>query len=446
MDQIIVEGVRCFRNLQTVPLRPITLLVGENSSGKSTFLALTRLASQLCRGKEIVDFNEEPFLLGAYDQIASQSGKSSYLTGFTIGAQIAASSVKPTLLLQNDDFITITGRFTKQEAQPKLTKLSLRAGKFFTEVKREYPNTSEVLLSTQTSVDQKQWEMKRICADESSGIDLELLDFFSIESIEGRHTKRRSNRKIANLEATTRELQLVRSLFRSLRNYKPPTPYAFAPVRSHPKRTYDPIKDVRSPEGTHVPMILARMSSSELNNWKHLRQIIASFGKASGLFSDLEVRRIGRQESDPFQIRIKVASSAFNLMDVGYGVSQILPILVDVIRGNKGGTYLLQQPEVHLHPKAQAELGSFLGTLAKAEQKRFVIETHSDYLVDRVRMEVRNQRLSPNDVALLYFERLNGHVEIRHLELDQAGNIINAPASYRQFFLTEEMRLLGFGE
>jgi AAA ATPase domain/Protein of unknown function (DUF3696) len=221
-------------------------------------------------------------------------------------------------------------------------------------------------------------------------------------------------------------------------------PQAFAPVRTHPKRTYDPVKDVPNPEGTHVPMILAKMSASDKGRWEGLRDSLVTFGRASGLFSDLEVRRIGRKESDPFQINIKVSGPFFNLVDVGYGVSQILPIVVELVRGRKGNTFLLQQPEVHLHPRAQAELGSFLAVLAKHDQKRFVIETRSDYLVDRIRMDVRNgKNLSPSDVALLYFERKNGSVEIKHLELDRAGNITNAPAGYRQFFLEEEMKLIG---
>jgi predicted ATPase len=191
-------------------------------------------------------------------------------------------------------------------------------------------------------------------------------------------------------------------------------------------------------------MILAKMFTSDKQRWEQLRESLDSFGKASGLFNDLEVRRIGREESDPFQIKIKVSGPAFNLVDVGYGISQVLPIVVEAVRGRKGGTFLLQQPEVHLHPKAQAELGSFLATLAKHDNKRFVIETHSDYLVDRIRMDVRDgKHLSPDDVALLYFERKNGNVEIKRLELDRFGNITNAPAGYRQFFLEEEMRLLG---
>ena len=74
MDSLIVENVRCFHKRQTPRLAPLTLLVGENSSGKSTFLALLRVAWDIARGGRLVDFNEAPFSLGTYEQIATFRG------------------------------------------------------------------------------------------------------------------------------------------------------------------------------------------------------------------------------------------------------------------------------------------------------------------------------------------------------------------------------------
>ncbi|NQT39224.1 MAG: DUF3696 domain-containing protein, partial [Planctomycetes bacterium] len=148
----------------------------------------------------------------------------------------------------------------------------------------------------------------------------------------------------------------------------------------------------------------------------------------------------------PFQVKLNFGGQPdFNLTDVGYGVSQALPIVVDIIRAEKGSTFLIQQPEVHLHPRAQAALGSLLIELAVAEKKRFIVETHSDYLIDRMRMDIRDSdKLSPKDVQLLYFDRQEGSkVDIHSLELDKQGNIINAPAGYRDFFLREEHRFIG---
>ena len=90
-------------------------------------------------------------------------------------------------------------------------------------------------------------------------------------------------------------------------------------------------------------------------------------------------------------------------MDVGYGITQILPILVEIIHSGPT-TFLLQQPEVHLHPRGQAEFSTFLAKSVNKKKHSFLIETHSDYIIDRVRMSVRDKIIKPEDVSILYFE------------------------------------------
>jgi predicted ATPase len=180
-------------------------------------------------------------------------------------------------------------------------------------------------------------------------------------------------------------------------------------------------------------------------SWHELHQGLTRFGQASGLFGAVEVKKFGSDDGSPFQIQVSIDGALRNFVDVGYGVSQALPILVDCLRAKEGAMFLLQQPEVHLHPKAQAELSSFLALLAKQQNKQFLIETHSDYMVDRIRMDVRDRKhgLRPEDVSLLYFERQGGESHIHPLILDESGNIVNAPPGYRSFFLEEERRFLG---
>jgi hypothetical protein len=221
-------------------------------------------------------------------------------------------------------------------------------------------------------------------------------------------------------------------------------PYAFGPIRTSPRRTYDPVDVTEDPEGSHIPTLLAMLSrSTTTEQWKGLEASLNDFGSKSGLFEEIEIISKGEKESDPFQVGVKSGGRVFNLIDVGYGVSQALPILVDVLRRPSAfELFLIQQPEVHLHPRAQAELGSFFAKQADGK-RRLVIETHSDYLVDRVRMEVRNKVLNPGDVALLYFERQANGAVVHTLELDRDGSITNPPSGYRQFFLKEELSLLG---
>lgn len=106
--------------------------------------------------------------------------------------------------------------------------------------------------------------------------------------------------------------------------------------------------------------------------------------------------------------------------------------------------FLLQQPEVHLHPQAQAALGSLFCQVA-AKSTQLVIETHSDYIIDRIRMDVRDSTtgLKPEDVSILYFEPGDLNVKIHSVRIDAYGNVEGAPPGYRQFFADELTRSIG---
>ena len=438
MDRITIEGVRCFHDRQSVRLRPITLLVGENSSGKTTFLALIRLAWDICQGEVPIDFNDDPFPLGAYDQIASFiGGRAGRVRSFEIGAEVPAQSQASTLTSgEAASAIRVTARFAP-ETHPRLARWALEADGFHVDVLYE------------EGADQPHLTIEAPSGS-ASFADVGTLPLFlpipqmlsyMLYTSSTRDPKEAGPRLEGSI--SDEDLGFFRALAYRLPGALGPRPYAFAPTRTRPQRTYEPLKDAIRPEGTHVPMVLAMVRSSDPEGWRELRQSLDSFGKASGLFRDVVVKRLGQKPSDPFQISVKVSTLAFNLVDVGYGISQALPIVVDSLREPPGTTFLLQQPEVHLHPRAQAELGSFLALLAKRDNKRFVIETHSDYIVDRVRMDVRDRKhLEPRDVSILYFERENGAVRIHPIQIDDLGNLVDPPRCYRQFFLQEETRLL----
>ena len=136
---------------------------------------------------------------------------------------------------------------------------------------------------------------------------------------------------------------------------------------------------------------------------------LVEFGKSSGLFQNIDVRNFGGSMGNPFQLKVKVRGPNSNIIDVGYGVNQILPMLVNILDPPvprrpllKMPFFLLQQPEIHLHPRAQAELSSLLATLANEGNRTFIVETHSDYMIDRARIEIRKGTIRPEGVSLIY--------------------------------------------
>ena len=264
---------------------------------------------------------------------------------------------------------------------------------------------------------------------------------FSISDI-ARHYVRAASSRIKNAKEFESVLDALFRLERDAATGRPRVT-ALAPLRTRPHRTYDKLIEEFKPEGDHIPLVLARILADEKDKKNQpLTEALEEFGRDSGLFKKLTVKRMGRSPSDPFQLRVKSTGPDVNLVDVGYGVSQALPIVVDSILAPKNSVVLIQQPEVHLHPRAQAALGRFFSALAVNDNKRFVIETHSDYLVDRVRMSVAGGVIGHNDVTIAFLQRDGLDVEIHQLDIDSQGNVVDAPQAYRSFFLEEEIRLL----
>ena len=227
-------------------------------------------------------------------------------------------------------------------------------------------------------------------------------------------------------------------------------PYASAPVRSKPRRTYDPTRLSSDPEGDYVPMYLANVYIRHKKVWETLKKKLESFGRAAELFDEITVKHLGKTLGSPFQLQVRKSGGRRkgpwrNLIDVGYGVSQVLPLITELLRQDTPPLILLQQPEVHLHPRAQAALGSLFCQVA-AQDHQLVIETHSDYILDRVRMDVRdgNVPLKADDVSILFFERQALEVRIHSLRLDEEGNILSSPKNYRRFFMQEIRKSVGF--
>ena len=224
------------------------------------------------------------------------------------------------------------------------------------------------------------------------------------------------------------------------------SPFASSAIRSQPLRTYDHTRPAPDPEGAYVPSYFASVQIQNPEQWHELKSNIEEFGQASGLFDEIFLNRLGTSVAGPFQLEIgKRGGWRRNLIDVGYGVSQTLPVLAELFRPEGPSTFLLQQPEVHLHPSAQAALGSLFCKTA-AIGRQLIVETHSDYILDRILLDIRDKstELKPDDISILYFEREDLDVIIHSLHIDDEGNVLGAPDGYRSFFKKELQRLIDY--
>ena len=452
ITQFTIEEVRCFGERETLEIRPLTFLVGENSTGKTTALACFHALANFLRGRG-VDFNEKPsnshpYSMGTFKDIVRNSRKKEKVFKLGFASKYPNEDVKWTA-----EFIERKGG-----VEPTINSVTIA----FSDgaVVFKIGGDSEVVMLL-TSFDKEQNRYQIVCAPTtfvrfSLSDLLDLLDDLPISFLKGDSSflKGDSAGKIALTKYLKARANPEKSRNDPWDIWSFLSVFSTSPIRSKPERTYDPMRESNDPEGSDIPMLLMRLEATRNDEWKALETQLVEFGKSSGLFQNIKIKKLGRSLSDPFQLQFKVRGPTSNIMDVGYGISQILPILVQILNpGVSRSTRqmpgqlnfsLLQQPEVHLHPRAQAEFSSLLARLANMGNQSFIVETHSDYMIDRARIEIRKGNIRPEDVSLIYFEPKGNLVKVHNISFDKNANMTGVPSHYGEFFLKETDRLMGF--
>lgn len=453
-----LTDVRSFIGTQEFDIKPLTFVVGENSTGKTTLLGCLQVLAHDYKAREI-NFNIPPYQMGTFDNIASKMDAKQarkFQLGFELDYDKQSIECMAAFVKQKNGNNPVIKKVEYKFNRGKKTEATIVLLKKHLS-KRDRERMLHLEFGTYISIADTTRDKCVFYIDER----VPLLFRFGILTIERFHRKRPMSILRAHLEdiiksdhatfgilllwadlITAVPLELLRSPFGSVSS--------IGPARSQPKRNYDPFQVPETGDGSDIPIYLASLHRSNPKTWNSLKNKLVKFGEASGLFNDIIVREFGETKDDPLQLHFEVRSFKANIMDIGYGVSQILPLLVKILQ-SVGSTFLIQQPEVHLHPTAQAEFTSLLvATLNKNQRYRntFVIETHTDYMIDRARIEIRNGKIAPEDVSLIYLEPLkaSNQVKVHNITFDKQSNFIGAPPSYGKFFMEESHRLLGFTE
>lgn len=223
--------------------------------------------------------------------------------------------------------------------------------------------------------------------------------------------------------------------------------HSLAALRVAPKRRYiwqgDTPADVGRDGRSAVAAILAAGAeqrtlqvADELPE-QSLQQAVAYWLKQIGVATDFSVQLVA-QSIDNYCVVLKNhrEASAANLMDVGFGISQLLPIIVQIFYAQPHSTVWLEQPEIHLHSHVQAGLADLLiaGVQAKqnhqARNVQIIVESHSEHFLNRLQRRIAEGVISHEDVAL-YFCSRNEEQEthIEALNVDTYGEISNWPTN-----------------
>ena len=401
-----------------IPINDVNFFVGENSTGKTAVLNLLEIITSPNFWFE-PDFNQDGIELGYFSEMVSQN--SSDKKSFSIGAFI-------------DDFRrdkTYSGyvwlKFIEKESSPTVSEFRFIFGNksIWCYVEGDIKiriNTKDI----EDGLSFSEWiydvegyqEFKMI--EEKGYAPYGIMRSMVVSLLEGTYNRHEST------------LVVPRRYNRF---------FWMAPIRAKARRWYESYKVSFSPEGEHTPLFLKKYLTGTATESKRKAFVAAmtEFGNNSGLFDEVIVKSDSKET--PFALYVRYGKLCVNITNVGYGVSQVLPLVVEMLT-SKGDSFAIQQPEVHLHPKAQAAFGELLYKVATIYKNRVIVETHSDYLINRFRYSVNKGRSKIN-AQVIYFRRGEDGTQITTMPIDNKGQYEgDIPKSYMDFFFKEELKML----
>lgn len=161
---------------------------------------------------------------------------------------------------------------------------------------------------------------------------------------------------------------------------------------------------------------------------------------------ELDLQKAPRANTVTLGLRTSFATEFHNPIHTGFGLTQILPIVVATLSAARGDIILIENPEVHLHPAGQAQMGQFLADVARAGVQ-VIVETHSDHVLNGVRRAVKTDKLASEQVAVHFFRsRSEDSPQVVSPVMDDSGNIDEWPQGFFDQFDKDANYFAGWAE
>lgn len=410
---------RNFKAFEEIELKtkPITILLGPNNSGKSSLISLLRLLSQTATSSDpsvSLLLNGKFGDFGTYRDIIHLNKTRKHLDiSFTIKSIISSVS-------------------SKKISNPTIRKIDLSY--------RYRPAIKDIVLkSTSLSTGNKNNYTTKF-SDESENQVVTFLDSIPIESKYRSFFTRRTrmnnflmySRFFSN-DSFPKDLaeifggdpdRVIRQNSMSIR--KIASTFSrfeyLGGMRAYPSRTFLYSGERRNSvgvNGEHAINIMILDSLRKGSKSKGLMTNVIKWLRKADICSDIQVRNLSDRYYEMY-LQHPGTKEYENYADVGYGNSQIIPILVGGYNLEPDSILAIEQPEIHLHPKAQSELGDFVLDVFNNDVQSF-IETHSEYLILRLLQHIASGALSPNDIAIYYVYSTAGQKKIINMPIDEKG-------------------------
>ena len=167
--------------------------------------------------------------------------------------------------------------------------------------------------------------------------------------------------------------------------------------------------------------IRLRSTDEQIVGWLRKLELIDSYTLNSTSNTEQNYELLVKQYKDGPEV---------GLTDVGFGVSQVLPLIAQCYYAPEGSILILENPEAHLHPKAQSELADVFIDVVKNRNIQIILESHSEHLLLRLMRRIAEEEISADQTAFHFCEINDGNSKAEQLKVDSYGNISNWPPNF----------------
>jgi energy-coupling factor transporter ATP-binding protein EcfA2 len=401
--QLRLTNFKAWKNADPVALKAVTMLLGTNSSGKSTLIQSLLLLKQTIRspdrtvhlnlgGDEINDL----FNFGGFEDLLNQSAESP--RQFSIGFDFQREGTER---IKRGQFDCTYGQTSSGSVAIQALDLKTSTRRFRS-IRRD-KGAYSILVDEET---QPRFKGRNYAPERSIA--------FSADAIADLN---QDGPTVEDLSlAIRRELDSISYL---------------GPLRRKPERDYTWNKTKPGDIGIDGRSAIDALLASALlksNEQNYVVHGVSAWLARMKLADSLEVRQQGR--SNRYELIVHRDGTACNLRDVGIGVSQVLPVLVVAHFASPGSTIMLEEPEIHLHPLAQSVLAELFVTISQQRKVQFIVESHSEHLFRRMQTLMAKQLVTTSDAAMYFVERTGKAAKLRELDLDEYGRVKNWPEGF----------------
>jgi predicted ATPase len=474
-----LENFRLFQDSGWFKLAPLTCLVGRNSSGKSSVLSSLLLLKQSLErqtmGSAVMPLAlSGPYCdLGNYSDVVHGHNESSDIL---MSVSVSLAELSGASRLTGEPFVNLGLPQSAPHYRylyypymdtrlPKDGKVEARLtfsadepfGPSLKNLEIEVSEIGSARFARTTSGELRQHWRVYTTTLPPRVVGLVPRGFFPMIMIRDSHFAKcspKSKRRIRVFSAASQ--LLFRFLVQALSRSDIIGPFRTPPERRYPFGGFSASRS--GPTGEQAVNLLITEALLNPNSARPLHDSLSFWLNHLKLAESLDIKDIAKR-LNLFEVDVTGAGqgTSANLADVGFGVSQVLPVLVQGLLMRRGGIYLVQQPEIHLHPDAQAGLADFFIYLATYGVIT-IIETHSEYLLLRLRrrlaegikplsagLKVERDESVPmtkDDVAILLTDSDQNWSSVRRLEIGDSFQFENLPAGFMSQALDDRVALL----